>query len=132
MTASATTASSLAGAASTGSEAPATSRAGELIAVPTAGVDELLDHAYGGAARGKYRVAEAAQALHQILAADALNPWHYQSWVFIRDPDFAAKATRVLDLYQRIWDGRPFADDEEGRRPAGATAFTVPMRVEVL
>ncbi|MET7462945.1 hypothetical protein [Nonomuraea sp. NPDC005501] len=91
----------------------------ELVAVPAAGVVELLDHAYGGAARGKYRVAEAAQALHQILAADALKPWQYRSWVFIRDPDVAAKATRALDLYQRIWDGRPFADDGEGRRPAG-------------
>jgi hypothetical protein len=28
------------------------------------------------------------------------------------DPDFAAKAGRVLDLYERIWDGRPLGDDE--------------------
>jgi DDE superfamily endonuclease len=40
------------------------------------------------------------------------KPWQYRSWLFIRDPDFAAKATRVLDLYARIWDGRPLGDDE--------------------
>ena len=35
------------------------------------------------------------------LADDALKPWQYRSWIFIRDPDFAAKAARVLDLYAR-------------------------------
>ena len=34
------------------------------------------------------------------------------SWIFPRDPGFAAKAGRVLDLYERIWDGRPLGDDE--------------------
>ena len=48
----------------------------------------------------------------EILAAAALKPWQYQSWIFIRDPDFAAKAARVLDLYQRIWDGKPLAAEE--------------------
>ena len=33
------------------------------------------------------------------LSEDALKPWQYQSWIFITDPDFAAKAQRVLDLY---------------------------------
>ena len=33
------------------------------------------------------------------LSEDALKPWQYRSWIFITDPDFAAKATRVLDLY---------------------------------
>jgi hypothetical protein len=28
------------------------------------------------------------------------------------DPAFAAKAGRVLDLYQRMWEGQPLADDE--------------------
>ncbi|MEU0157153.1 hypothetical protein, partial [Micromonospora fulviviridis] len=48
-----------------------------------------------------------------ILAADALKPWQHQSWIFIRDPDFAAKATRVLDLYARgaapAWPGAAIA-----------------------
>lgn len=30
--------------------------------------------------------------------ADTIKPWQYWSWLFIRAPDFAAKATRVLDL----------------------------------
>ncbi len=40
------------------------------------------------------------------LDEDAIRPWRYRSWIFPRDPDFAVKAGRVLDLYQRIWDGR--------------------------
>jgi len=59
-------------------------------------------------------IAEAmsASTVRRILSAAALKPWQYQSWIFIRAPDFAAKATKVLDLYQRIWDGRPLAADE--------------------
>jgi transposase len=41
------------------------------------------------------------------LSEDALKPWQYRSWIFITDPDFAAKAKRVLDLYDRTWDGKP-------------------------
>jgi hypothetical protein len=41
------------------------------------------------------------------LSEDALKPWQYQSWIFITDPDFQPKAQRVLDLYQRVWDGEP-------------------------
>jgi hypothetical protein len=57
-------------------------------------------------------IAISASTVRRILAADALRPWQYQSWIFIRDPGFAARATRILDLYARIWDGRPLADDE--------------------
>jgi transposase len=46
------------------------------------------------------------------LAADALKPWRHQSWIFIRDLDFAAKAARVLDLYQRRWDAAPLGEGE--------------------
>ena len=46
------------------------------------------------------------------LDEDAIRPWQYRSWIFPRDPDFAAKAGRVLDLYQRIWDGAGLAEDE--------------------
>jgi hypothetical protein len=41
------------------------------------------------------------------LSADAVKPWSYRSWIFPRDPDFAAKAGRVLDLYQGRWEGQP-------------------------
>ena len=46
------------------------------------------------------------------LTADAIKPWQHRSWIFPRDPDFALKAGRVLDLYQRMWEGQPLADDE--------------------
>jgi len=34
------------------------------------------------------------------------------AWIFPRDPDFALKAGRILDLYERMWDGQPLKDDE--------------------
>ena len=46
------------------------------------------------------------------LSEDALKPWQYRSWIFITDPDFAAKAQRVLDLYDRTWDGKPLGDND--------------------
>jgi len=46
------------------------------------------------------------------LDQDAIRPWRYRSWIFPRDPDFEAKAGRVLDLYQRIRDGQELEDDE--------------------
>jgi hypothetical protein len=53
-------------------------------------------------------VAEISGAtLWRWLSADALRPWRHRSWIFPRDPDFAAKAGRILDLYDRIWLGRP-------------------------
>lgn len=39
------------------------------------------------------------------LSEDAIKPWQHRSWVFPRDPDFAAKAGRVLDLYAGRWEG---------------------------
>jgi len=41
------------------------------------------------------------------LSEDAIRPWRCRSWIFPRDPDFEAKAGRVLDLYARSWDGKP-------------------------
>ncbi|WP_414642575.1 helix-turn-helix domain-containing protein [Actinocrinis sp.] len=46
------------------------------------------------------------------LAGDAIKPWQHRSWIFPRDPAFALKAGRVLDLYQREWEGRPLGQDE--------------------
>jgi hypothetical protein len=39
------------------------------------------------------------------LDEDAIRPWHHRSWIFPRDPDFEAKAGRVLDLYHGLWEG---------------------------
>jgi hypothetical protein len=45
------------------------------------------------------------------LSNDAIRPWTYRNWLFPRDPNFAAKAARVLDLYQRIHNRRTLCDD---------------------
>ncbi len=44
--------------------------------------------------------------------AGCVKPWQCRSWIFPRDPDFAAKAGRVLDLYDRRWNGRRLREDE--------------------
>jgi hypothetical protein len=41
------------------------------------------------------------------LSQDALRPWRHRSWIFPRDPAFAVKAGRILDLYERRWNGAP-------------------------
>jgi len=46
------------------------------------------------------------------LHEDAIRPWRHRSWIFPRDPNFARKAGRVLDLYERRWRGKPLQDDE--------------------
>lgn len=46
------------------------------------------------------------------LAADAIRPWRYRSWIFPRDPEFAAKAAVVLGLYERVLDGEPLGAGE--------------------
>jgi hypothetical protein len=46
------------------------------------------------------------------LHEDALRPWSRRSWIFPRDPEFATKAGRVLDLYHRRWNGRALQQDE--------------------
>lgn len=78
------------------------------------------------------------------LDRDAIRPWYHRSWIFPRDPDFAVKAGRVLDLYHGLWQGEPLgthdyvisADEKSGIQararthastPAGAGR---PMRVE--
>jgi transposase len=54
----------------------------------------------------------SASTVARWLAADAIRPWRYQTWIFPRDPEFAAKAGRVLDLYDRICDGHPLGADD--------------------
>ena len=40
------------------------------------------------------------------LAEDAIQPWNYRSWIFPRDPNFAARAGPILDLYEGRWEGQ--------------------------
>src|SRR5919109_343126 len=41
------------------------------------------------------------------LSEDAIRPWKQRSWIFPRDPQFETKAGRALDLYARVWQGKP-------------------------
>jgi len=47
----------------------------------------------------------SASTIGRWLADDAIRPWQHRSWIFARDPDFLAKAGRVLDLYEGRWEG---------------------------
>jgi hypothetical protein len=90
-------------------------------------------------------VAEiSGTTLWRWLSSDALRPWQHRSWIFPPDPDFAAKAGRVLDLYERVWEGTLLgandfvisADEKtsvQARRrkpPTLPPASVRPMRVE--
>ncbi|HEX2700476.1 MAG TPA: IS630 family transposase [Acidimicrobiales bacterium] len=46
------------------------------------------------------------------LSEDAIRPWAHRSWIFPRDPDFEAKAARVLDLYARQWQGEDLGEED--------------------
>ena len=54
----------------------------------------------------------SASTVRRWLHEDAIKPWQHRSWIFPRDPDFAVKAARVLDLYQRWWCGVELGEDE--------------------
>ena len=49
----------------------------------------------------------SVSSLLRILAGNPVKPWQYQSWIFPRDPDFEAKASVILDLYQGFYGGEP-------------------------
>jgi hypothetical protein len=46
------------------------------------------------------------------LHEEAIKPWQHRCWIFPRDPHFAAKAGRILDLYYRVWNGGQLKEDE--------------------
>jgi hypothetical protein len=54
----------------------------------------------------------SAQTIWRWLHEDAIKPWQTRSWIFPRDPDFAVKAGRVLDLYARVFAGKRLRPDE--------------------
>jgi transposase len=49
--------------------------------------------------------------LWRWLAEDPIKPWQHRSWIFPRDPDFAAKAGVVLDLYDRVFQDQQLEPD---------------------
>jgi transposase len=80
----------------------------------------------------------------RILAEHPVKPWQYQSWISPRDPDFEAKATVILDLYQGYWQGKqlqpgdrilsvdakPSIQARSRCRPTTPAARGTPMRAE--
>ena len=46
------------------------------------------------------------------LNEDAIRPWQHRCWIFPRDPQFVAKAGRILDLYARRWEGKPLGPND--------------------
>lgn len=74
------------------------------------------------------------------LHDDAIRPWRHRSWLFPRDPEFAPKARRILDLYARQWEGTPLHTNEfvisadektsiQARRRTHPTAPPAPRRI---
>jgi hypothetical protein len=71
--------------------------------------------------------------LWRWLSQDALRPWRHRSWIFPRDPEFAAKAGRILDLYERRWQGLALGPrdyvlcaDEKTSNPSASAAPSDP------
>jgi hypothetical protein len=54
----------------------------------------------------------SGRTIWRWLDADAIKPWLYRSWIYPRDPCFAEKAGRVLDLYQGVWEGQILGPDD--------------------
>jgi hypothetical protein len=54
----------------------------------------------------------SASTVRRWLVGDALKPWQHRSWIYPRDPDFAAKAARALDLYAGFFDGEPLGEND--------------------
>jgi transposase len=80
----------------------------------------------------------------RILAEHPIKPWQYQSWIFPRDPQFAARAAVILDLYQGYYQGKrlgpgdriisvdakPSIQARDRRHPTAPPAPGQPMHVE--
>lgn len=66
------------------------------------------------------QLAVSVSSVRRWLAEDALKPWQHRSWISVRDPNFAAKAARVLDLGAPpacggdagFWDGQPLGPND--------------------
>lgn len=56
--------------------------------------------------------AISSSTIRRWLHTAAIKPWRYRSWIFPRDPNFAEKAARVLDLYARLFEGEPLGPDD--------------------
>jgi transposase len=51
----------------------------------------------------------SVSTIWRLLHQDAIRPWYYRGWLFPRDPAFVAKASVILELYQRRWHDQPLS-----------------------
>src|SRR5262245_3080918 len=58
------------------------------------------------------QITASASTIGRWLAGDALKPWQHRSWISVRDPQFAVKAARVLDLYAGTWEGQRLGSND--------------------
>ena len=86
----------------------------------------------------------SASSVLRILAEHPVKSWQYRSWISPRDPDFAAKAAVILDLYQGFYQGtrlqpgdrilsvdaKPSIQARGRCRPTTPAARGTPVRVE--
>jgi hypothetical protein len=54
----------------------------------------------------------SVKTVWRYLHSDAIKPWTHRSWLLPRDPFFAERAARVLDLYFRVFQGMPLGPDD--------------------
>ena len=71
-------------------------------------LDELTQHVCQSGLVAQLSNSTLWRWLHQ----DAIRPWQHRCWIFPRDPDFALKAGRILDLYEHQWQGQELREDE--------------------
>jgi transposase len=86
----------------------------------------------------------SASSVLRILAEHPVKPWQYRSWISPRAPDFEARATVILDLYQGYYQGQRLQPGDRvlsvdakpsiqarGRcRPTAPAGRGTPVRVE--
>jgi DDE superfamily endonuclease len=63
------------------------------------------------------------------LHEDAIRPWQHRCWIFPREPQFQAKAGRILDLYARTWQGRALREVEFVVSTDEKTSIQARMRI---
>jgi len=62
--------------------------------------------------RAKVVSCISTSTVWRLLHQAAIRPWYYRGWLFPRDPDFLAKASPILDLYHRLWQGQPLGSQD--------------------
>ena len=66
----------------------------------------------GQACRSGLVATVSGSTVWRWLHEDAIKPWQHRCWIFPRDPQFESKAGRLLDLYERVWEGQALKEDE--------------------